>query len=245
VLSPENINQSLSLSERREDLSQNRSSIKSVLIVDDDPRICDFSYIAFAREDFNVFTANNSKEALKIYENNSINTIVTDNEMGADSLSGIDMLYKMFIEERREKTFAILRTSGQFNSDQVDKAAELFTGGFLDLLYKKTTQLSSDIKSNDGALTKIIDPYFFDDPFKLISEDSFLASETIKNLGMARNPNVSSLYKKRLEQLFLHYDFLNPADLASTLLDEFLFLIKRVRPHSLLEDMKITSETKV
>ncbi|PGM97898.1 response regulator transcription factor [Bacillus cereus] len=92
----------------------------SILIVDDDQDIIQFINVNLIREGFNVFTAENGKEALEIINNNSIQLAILDIMM--PQMDGIELCRRI----REKHSLPIMFLSAK--SSDVDKVIGFSTG---------------------------------------------------------------------------------------------------------------------
>ena len=104
--------------------------MKNVLVVDDEETLVMIMVGRFEdyRDRFNVFTANNGKEAVKILESETIDLVVTDLKM--PEIGGIELLEE--IRGQGDETPVILITA----YGTIDTAVSAMKGGASDYIVK-------------------------------------------------------------------------------------------------------------
>ncbi len=112
-----------------------------ILIVDDDKFLLNMYSIKFQKENFNVTTAGDGSEALKILEGGFIpDAIVLDIVMPI--MDGLEFLEKMRGEDlAKNSTLLILSNQGQ--SSDIEKAKKLGIDGYI----VKATTIPSEVVS--------------------------------------------------------------------------------------------------
>jgi response regulator RpfG family c-di-GMP phosphodiesterase len=89
----------------------------TLLIVDDEPQVCDTLRRVLRRDGFHVLTANSAADALATLENNAVDVIISDQRMPRES--GVSLLGK--VRERWPDVIRFL-LSGAADADEVDRA---------------------------------------------------------------------------------------------------------------------------
>ncbi len=89
----------------------------TLLIVDDEPQVCDTLRRVLRRDGFHVLTANSAADALATLENNAVDVIISDQRMPRES--GVSLLGKV-----RERWPGVIRflLSGAADAEEVDRA---------------------------------------------------------------------------------------------------------------------------
>jgi putative nucleotidyltransferase with HDIG domain len=101
---------------------------KKILIVDDEPSICDILEKFLKKRGYDVFRASDGKKAMALVESTSIDLIVSDIKM--PGMSGVELLQKL---REKGKTMPVLITTG---FPTLDTAIEALKLGAYDYLTK-------------------------------------------------------------------------------------------------------------
>lgn len=109
-----------------------------LLVVDDEPEICEFLKSFFEDRDFQVRTALSGEQALKAVEEFHPQVMLLDIKMGA--VDGLAVLRK--VKERHPKTKVIMVTALE-TSDKIEEAMRLGADNYI------TKPLSLDYLEND------------------------------------------------------------------------------------------------
>jgi len=122
-------------------LDDNIEHGKSILIVDDEPEICDLISFQMQRNGFKIQTASNGKEAFELYQKSPVDLVLTDIRMpGGNGIELLDNLRKL----HKHNPIVILMS------------------GFSDLSLEEAIQ--------KGAYTKLQKPIPFKDLTKVVMD---------------------------------------------------------------------------
>lgn len=119
-----------------------QSKVKNILFVDDDKIILSILKSRYKNKGYNVFTASDGTEALKILENNRIDLVVTDYYM---RLMNGDELIKNI--RQRDKEISIIVLSSQKNEDHIKRTLDLGADDYI-LKPFSPVELDSRIKKS-------------------------------------------------------------------------------------------------
>ena len=111
-----------------------------ILIVDDEPRLLRVLRLGLPEHGFNVLTASNGQEALKILFDKHVDVVVTDIRMPV--MDGVELIYEM---ERMAIKIPILVTTAYAD---VDTAVKTFKHGACDYIRKpfSVEELAASVK---------------------------------------------------------------------------------------------------
>ena len=120
-----------------------------ILVVDDEPDVCNFVNNFFSMRNYQVFTALSGEEALKIVESEDPLIVLQDIRMSG--IDGIETLRRM--KKKRPNNRVIMVTCVD-DMERMDKAKELGADGYitkplvLDDLVKAVTEAAPKLKPN-------------------------------------------------------------------------------------------------
>lgn len=109
-----------------------------LLVVDDEPEICDFLKVFFEDREFEVQTATSGEAALKAVEKFDPHVMLLDIKMG--SVDGLTVLQK--VKEKRPKVKVIMVTALE-TKDKIEQAMRLGADNYI------TKPLSLEYLEND------------------------------------------------------------------------------------------------
>lgn len=84
-----------------------------VLVIDDEPEICDFLEMTLTARNYNVVTANDGLQAMQFYRNRKFDLIITDILM--PHKDGIDVIFDLEEIDKRIPIIVIYGSKGNFN----------------------------------------------------------------------------------------------------------------------------------
>jgi len=200
----------------------------SVLIVDDEPLICEQMAQILSRRCLEVFTAFNGQEALEIFSSRPIDAIVSDIDMPV--MNGIELL-KVIRSSHPNLPFII--TTGLKNLDVLINAIEYHVTSFIpkpvqknDLIVKLSTvseakKISIELERNKNLL----------DQYKFIVDQSALVSKAdTDGIITYVNDNFSTLSGYSREELIGHpHNIIRHPDMPSDIFKEMWETIRAKR----------------
>jgi two-component system response regulator AtoC len=145
-------------------------TIEKILVVDDDPLICDFIADTLRRKNIEVVTAENGKAAIGLINEKNFDMIFIDLRM--PEITGIDVLKK--VKEMSPNSVSVIITG--FGS--IESAVEAMRLGAFNYLIKPFT--ADTIEAIIGKVNEHLD---------LVSENEYL-KEQVNNSGVSRGKQV-------------------------------------------------------
>lgn len=119
--------------------------MQTMLVVDDEPKLLRILRLGLPEHGFEVFTAENGKEALKILFDKSVDVVVTDIRM--PSMDGVELIYEM---ERLEIKLPIIVTTAYAD---IDTAVKTLKHGASDYI-RKPFSVEELVQAAKGAIQK-------------------------------------------------------------------------------------------
>ncbi len=203
-----------------------KSKLYSILYVDDEEvnlRIFQYSF----RRDYNVFTALNGPEALRMLEDNKIDLIITDQQM--PNMTGVDLLSQVvpkypnivrMIMTGFSDMGAIIRAVNEFGLDRYlvkpwdrEELKEIFDKALEKRNEQKATEKTKVVLSNAAWLNQSITPGKFN--FDAVFPESFI----VKDEGENHN---GYWYGERNKSKFLVFFTNNQSDVKSLNINSFV-----------------------
>lgn len=120
-----------------------------MLIVDDEPRLLRVLRLGLPEHGFNVITASNGQEALKILFDKQVDVVVTDIRMPV--MDGVELIYEM---ERLGVKLPIVVTTAHAD---VDTAVKTLKHGACDYI-RKPFSVDELVQSVKNAMAKVSNP---------------------------------------------------------------------------------------
>ena len=123
-------------------------SIK-ILVVDDDPKITVLLYRFLIKEGFEVLTATDGEEALRIAQDNDIDLIVLDISM--PGMDGSDVMARMMMDVRMQNIPVVILT-GLVSQEECDTYNEKYPG-------RRVISKSLDITEQVNIIKETLEVY--------------------------------------------------------------------------------------
>jgi two-component system response regulator AtoC len=153
--------------------------IEKVLVIDDDPMICDFIAEALRRKNIEVFKTNSGKVALSLIAEKSFDLVFTDLRM--PGITGIEILKKL--KEISPKTIVVIVTG--FGS--IESAVEAMRLGAFNYLIKP---FASD--TIDAIIEKVREH------LELINENEYLREQVTNGVSKGKQVVATSPLMKKI-----------------------------------------------
>jgi DNA-binding response OmpR family regulator len=125
-----------------------------ILVVDDEPEICEVTRNFLARRDYSIFTATTAQDAINLVTKEHPNLILLDVRLGADS--GMDVLRKAKEIDKDIKVIMVTALDDEETIKQAkslgadDYIAKPFTAAYLnDFILQKLARLNFREKANE------------------------------------------------------------------------------------------------
>jgi DNA-binding NtrC family response regulator len=84
-----------------------------ILVIDDEPEICDFLEMALTAKNYNVVIANDGLQAMRLYRNRKFDVVITDIVM--PHKDGIDVIFDLVEIDKGISIIVIYGSKGNFN----------------------------------------------------------------------------------------------------------------------------------
>ena len=174
---------------------------KSLLVVDDDPNLTQVLARAFARRDYQVFTANNSAEALQHCQNEDIDRCILD--LKIDTESGLPLIPQLL---EIQPSLKIVMLTGY---SSISTAVDAIKLGAINYLCKpadadeilaafenREGQTDTEIQSNPPSINRLE----WEHIQRVLNEHNGNISATARALGMHRRTLQRKLQKRPVKQ---------------------------------------------